>query len=90
MEEELPSGSDVAKVDNKELKKITENTVRGMEDLIAQLDNPLGDSFEHPLQEFLGLDKELRSVGSLLKVETARKVQLEECIEREKRKLSEI
>ena len=64
-----------------------------MEDLITQLDDqmhPLEDSFKHPLKDLLGLDKELRSIRGLLNVETVKKVQLEECIESEKRKLFEI
>ena len=77
VEEELPSTSDV------ELQEI-------MDDLIAQFDEPPGDSFEHPLHEFLGLDKELSSIRGSLKVETVKKVQLEECIDREKCNASEI
>ena len=61
MEEELPSASDIGKADNIELQEIMENTARSMEDLITQLDDPLGDSFEHPLHELLGLDKALKS-----------------------------
>ena len=83
MEEKLPSASDVARTDDIEPPEIMENAARSMEDLIAQLDNqrhPPGDSFEHPLHELLCLDKELRSIRGLLKVEMAKKVQLEECI----------
>ena len=86
MEEELPSMSDIAKVDNIELQEITENTVRSMKDLIAQ--------FEWqetlPMCELQCLIEQLRSIRGLLKVEVAKKVQLEERIEREKRKLAEI
>ena len=42
MEEELPYSSDIAIADGKELQEIMENTVRSMEDLIAQLDQPWG------------------------------------------------
>ena len=45
---------------------------------------------QHPLHKLLGLDKELRSITGLLKVEMVEKVQLEECTEREKCKLLEI
>ena len=45
------------------------------------------DSFEGeetlPVREFLGLDKQLRSIRGLLKVEVAKKVQLEENIKKE-------
>ena len=44
------------------------------------------DLFEYPLRELLGLDKQLR--GSL-KVEVAKKVQLEEHIKKEEHKLEE-
>ena len=93
VEEELPYTSDVAKADDIELQKVMENTVRSMEDLITQFDDqthPLGDLLEHLLHALLGLDKELRSIRGLLKVKTAKKVQLEKCIERDKCKLSKI
>ena len=60
---------------------------------MAQLDDQThspSNLLEHPLHELLGLDKELRSIRGSLKVDTAKKVQLEECIERENHKLSEI
>ena len=93
VEEELPSASDVAKADDIELQEVMENAARSTGNLITQLDNqmhPPGDSFEYPLCELLGLDKELRSIRGLLKVETAKKIQLEEQIEREKHKLFEL
>ena len=40
--------------------------------------------------ELLGLDKQVRSIRSSLRVEVTKKVQLEECIEQEKRKFEEI
>ena len=86
VEEELPSASDVAKADDKEFQEIMENAARSIEDLIAQLNDSPGDPFEHPLHELLGLDKELWGIRGLLKVETVKKVQLEEHIEREKHK----
>ena len=47
------------------------------------------DLFEHPSRELLGLDKQLRSIRGSIKVEVAKKVQLEEHIKRERRKLEE-
>ena len=41
------------------------------------------------MQELLGLDKQLRSIRGSLKVEVAKKVQLEEHIAKEHRKLEE-
>ena len=42
---------DVAKVDDIELQEIMENAARSTTDLIAQLDDKLGDLLEHPLHE---------------------------------------
>ena len=55
--EELPSTSDVDKADDIELQEIA----KSMEDLISQL-TQRDDSFEYPLRELLGLDKQLTSI----------------------------
>ena len=92
MKEELPSTSDITKADDIELQEITENASKSTEDLISQMKNnqsQTDDLFEYPLCELLGLDKQLRSIRGSLKVEVARKVQLEEHIKKEKRKLGE-
>ena len=47
------------------------------------------DLLEYPLQELLGLNKQLRSIRGSLKVEVAKKVQLEEHIAKERHKLEE-
>ena len=63
-----------------------------MEDLIFQIKDVQTDTYdlsEHPLQELLGLDTKLRSIRGSLKVEVAKKVQLEEHIAKEHRKLEE-
>ena len=86
--EELPSASDITKVDDIELQEIAEKT----SDIISQIKDiqtDTDDLFEHPLQELLGLDTQLRSIRGSLKVEVAKKVQLEECIAKEHRKLEE-
>ena len=57
-----------------------------MEDLIAQFE---GQEML-PMRELLGLDKQLRSIRGSLKVEVAKRVQLEESIKKEKLKLEEI
>ena len=85
VEEELPSASDVAKADDIELHEITENAMKSMEDLIAQFEG----QETLPMHELLGLDKQLRSFRGSLKVEVAKKVQLEESIKKEKCKLEE-
>ena len=86
MEEELPSASDVAKADDIELQEITENAMKSTEDLITQFE---GEEML-PMHELLGLDKQLRSIMGSLKVEAAKKVQLEESIKKEKHKLEEL
>ena len=83
--EEMPSTSDVANADDIELQEITENVARSMESLIEQLE--IESSKDLPMRELLGLDTQLRSIRGLLKVEVAKKVQLEERIEKEKHKL---
>ena len=85
VKEELPSESDIAKADAIELEEIAKST----EDLIFQINNQsqMDDLFENPLRELLGLDKQLRSIRGSLKVEVAKKVQLEENIKKEHRKL---
>ena len=85
VKEELPSASDVAKADDIELQKITENATKSMEDLITQF----GGEEMLPMHELLGLDKQLRSIRGSLKVGGGKKVQLEESIKKEKRKLEE-
>ena len=92
VKEELPSTSDITKADDIELQEIMENASKSMEDLILQMKNEQSqtdDLFEYPLHELLGLDKQLRTIRGSLKVEVAKKVQLEEHIKKEKRKLEE-
>ena len=87
-EEEMPSISDVAKANDIKLQNILENAVKSTENLIEQLD---GESPEDlPMRKFLSLDKQLRSISSLLKVEVSKKVELQQCTEQEKCKLEEI
>ena len=58
-----------------------------MDNLIAQLEGK--SSKDLPMHELLGLDKQLRSIRGSLKVEVAKKVQLEQCIKQEEHKLEE-
>ena len=78
---ELPSPSEIAGADVIKLEEIAKST----EDLIFQINNQsqTNDLFKHPLRELLGLDTQLRSIRGSLKVEVAKKVQLEECITKE-------
>ena len=87
--EELPSESDITKADDIDLQEIVEKT----SGIISQIKDVLTDTedlFEHPLRELLDLDKQLRSIKGSLKVEVAKKVQLDGHIEMEKIKLGEI
>ena len=78
---ELPSSSEIAKVDEIELEEIA----KSIEDLIYQINeqSQTDELFEHPLHGLLGLDKQLRSIRGSLKVEVAEKVELEEYIKKE-------
>ena len=84
---QLPSSSEIAGMDEIELEEIAKST----EDLIFQINNQsqTDELFEHLLRELLGLNKQLRSIRGSLKVEVAKKFQLEECITKERRKLEE-
>ena len=86
-EAQLPSIHEIAGADEIELEEIAKST----EDLIFQINNQsqTDELFEHPLWELLGLDKQLRSIRGSLKVELAKKVELEECITKEHHKLEE-
>ena len=86
--EELPSESDITKADDIELQEIAEKA-SGIISQIKDVQADLGDLFEHPLRKLLGFDKQLRSIRGSLKVEVAKKVQLEERITEEHRKLEE-
>ena len=87
-EEKLPSTYDTANADHIDLQEIMENAAKSTENLIKQLK---GESSEDlPMCELLGLDKQLRSIRGLLKVKVAKKVQLEERIDKEKCKLEEV
>ena len=81
--EELPSESDITKADDIKLQEIVEKA----SGIISQIKDVLTDTedlFEHPLRELLGLDKQLRSIRGSLKVEVAKKFQLEEHITKER------
>ena len=86
--EELPSESDITKADDIELQEIVEKT-SGIISQIKDIQTDTEDSFEHPLRELLGLDKQLRTIRGSLKVEVAKKVELEEHIAKQRQKLEE-
>ena len=86
--EELPSESDITGVDDIELQEIAEKA----SDIISQIKDiqtDREDLFEDPSHKLLGLDKQLRSIRGSLKVEVAKKIELEEHIAKEHRKLEE-
>ena len=86
--EELPSESDITKADDIELEEIAEKASHIISQ-IKDVQTDTEDLFEHPLHELLGLDKQLRSIRGSLKVEVAKKVELEEHLTKERRKLEE-
>ena len=77
--EELRSESDITGVDDIELQEIAEKA-SGIISQIKDIQTDAEDLFKHPLRELLGLDKQLRSIRGALKVEVAKKVELEEHI----------
>ena len=81
----LPSTTDIEKADD--LEKFMERALKSNENLVTQLE---GKSATLPMHELLGLDKQLRSICSTLKVETAKTVQSEQHIKKERCKLEEI
>ena len=85
---ELPSESDITRADDIELQEIAEKA-SGIISQIKDVQTDTEDLFEHPLCELLGLDKQLRSIRGSLKVEVAKKVELEERIAKECHKLDE-
>ena len=86
--EEPPSESEMTRVDDIELQEIVEKAL-GIISQIKDVQTDTEDLFEHPLLELLGLDKQVRSITGSLKVEVAKKVELEEHITKECRKLEE-
>ena len=86
--EELPSVSDITGADDIELQEIAAKAL-GIISQIKDVQTATEDLFEHPLHELLGLDEQLKSIRGSLKVEVAKKVQLEEHITEESRKLEE-
>ena len=86
--EELPAESDITEADDIELQEIAEKA-SGIISQIKDVQTDTEDLFENPLRELLGLDKQLRSIRGYLKVEVAKKVELEEHIAKERQKLEE-
>ena len=86
--EELPSESDITKVDDIELQEIAEKA-SGIISQIKDVQTDTEDLLEHPLCKLLGLDKQLRSIRGSLKVEVVKKVELEEHITKERQRLEE-
>ena len=77
VEEEIPSTSDIAKVDDTELKKITKNAARSTKNLIEQLG---AFSEDLPMHELQDLGKQLRNIQGLVKVEMAKNVEIQQRI----------
>ena len=82
------SESDIIGEDDIELQEIAERT-SGIISQIKDVQTDTEDLFKNPSRELLDLDKQLRSVRGSLKVEVAKKVELEEHIAKECQKLEE-
>ena len=80
--EELPSESDITGTDDIELQEIAEKA-SGIISQIKYVQTDMDELFKHPLCKLLGLDAQLRTIRGSLKVEVAKKVELEECITKE-------
>ena len=79
---QLPSTSDITRADDIKLQEIAKKASRSIENLNQQVqEKPTEDL---PMRELLGLDKQLRSIRGSLKIEVAKKVQLEKCINKER------
>ena len=78
---QLPSTSDITREDDTELQEMAEKASRSIENLNQQVQEEFTGDLQ--MRELLGLDKELRSIRGSLKVEVAKKVQLEEHITKE-------
>ena len=92
----LPSSSEINRASDIELQELTERPITAIKNFLQEISSDRGtqtgeDDPEMPtMREFVGLDKQLRSIRGSLKVEAAKKVELEQHIEREKTKLSRI
>ena len=86
--EELPSESDITKADDIDLQETVEKA-SGIVSQIKDIQTDTEDLFLHLLRELLGLDKQLRTIRDSIKVEVAKKVELEEHIAKERQKLEE-
>ena len=71
--EELPSESDITKVDDIELQEISEKA-SGIISQIKDVQTDTEDLFEHPLRELLGSDAQLRTIRCSLKVKVAKRL----------------
>ena len=91
VKEELLSALDITKADDIELIELSRESFRILEDLIMDMkDTQTLTDDSLPMRELLGLDAQLRSIRGSLKVEVAKKVELEEHIKKEQQKLERI
>ena len=86
-QEEMPFASDITDVDGIELQEIARNASKSIENLNQQLE---AEGKNLLMREVLGLNRELERIRGRLKVAVAKKLDLEEEIEKQKGKLAEI
>ena len=95
LEEKLPSTSAINSANDNETQVLVAHASESTKDLIKEISSDRGTQtddalFEHPLRELMGLDKELRNIRGSLKVQVSKKIDLEQRIAKENRKLAEI
>ena len=91
IQKELPSASDIERANDPELIEMTEIAISADKHLLNESFRGTQTGEDDPgqptMRELMGLDKELRSIRGSLKVEVAKKVELEQKLEKEKAKL---
>ena len=91
--EELPSASAINRANDIEMQEITERAITANKDLLTEISSDRGtqtgedDPDQPTMRELVGLDKELRSIRGSLKVEVAKKVELDQKLKKENQKL---
>ena len=91
IQKELPSASDIERANDPELIEMTEIAISADKHLLNESFRGTQTGEDDPgqptMRELVSLDKELRSIRGSLKVEVAKKVELDQKLEKEKAKL---
>ena len=91
IQKELPSASDIERANDPELIEMTEIAMSAdkhfLNEIFRRTQTGEDDPGQPTMRDLVGLDKELRSIRGSLKVEVAKKVELDQKLEKEKAKL---